>query len=529
MTLSFDQFKISNMALGKIFPFLFILFCALLTPGMGFQQVPKGQDLSVVLSTQLGRSGVTESVQYMVDTMQSVQNIPSCYKMASAALLNSCSELDQSSILNTETGTGTMLEKAKTIYATRLAICELLEAKVPIPDSCSQFRPSERTGRMTGFRIPFVRSKFSAPNTQYQHYDDTTEKFLDSCTADLHSEPQWWTSYSNAKQNAVVMCHAVRAQLDKDDSVEMFSLMADAVLKGSEGLSDAANKFKAFEENWKATTDGMKAFHMALNDDFDELRLKVAQHWSNMENSAVDLGDRIRHMRETTSDVVNDLDNHLLQNRLAHAQVMQGFDEIQGRSDEVVGLQDLSISQLKKGADEIVDILSGNLAIARELQMRMDTVNLAMSQMGTDANETRQALLKVQEEVDNLPRLSSLLFGFSNTIVGSLFKPMELLVFVVTGSSLFACLDTWGPFRPRAATVLSLAVGFVSAYTFPFIAPLCMMPGNAFKGAAYKLYTPMTPLVLLIIYAASWVGCLLWGWHKKRCDRVRSDHLSGSK
>lgn len=248
--------------------------------------------------------------------MQSVHRLPSCYKLASAALLNTCSELEQSSIPDTEHGIGTMLEKAKSIYATRLAICELLEINVPIPKSCSQFKPTERTSRMTGFKIPFTRSRKSAPNVQYQNYDDTTEKYVDRCAADLFSDGKWWTTYSNAKQNAIVMCHAMRAQLEKgmrllwersrillanfviDDSIDMFKVMADAVLKGSEGLSSAADEFKIFEDNWRATSDGMKAFHMALNDDFDNLRQKVAQHWSQMQNDAVDLSDRFNHMRE---------------------------------------------------------------------------------------------------------------------------------------------------------------------------------------------------------------------------------------
>lgn len=167
------------------------------------------------MGTTMKPAQITDSVDYMAKTVQSVKNLPSCYKVASAALLNSCSELDQSSKPDTEHGIGTMLEKAKSIYATRLAICELLETNVPIPQSCSPFKPTEHTGRMTGFRIPFTRSKNSAPNAQYQDYDDTTEKYLGRCTADLSLRPQWWTTYSNAKQSALFMCHAMRAQLEK--------------------------------------------------------------------------------------------------------------------------------------------------------------------------------------------------------------------------------------------------------------------------------------------------------------------------
>lgn len=109
---------------------------------------------------------------------------------------------------------------------------------------------------------------------------------------------------------------------------------------------------------------------------------------------------------------------------------------------------------------EIVTILYANVAAAKELGTHLEAFTVTMSRMGDEANQTHEALLKVQEEVSNLPGLSSLFLGIGNALVGDIFGSEEVLVFVVIGSSSFASLDTWGPFRTRATTVMSLAIGF---------------------------------------------------------------------
>lgn len=51
---------------------------------------------------------------------------------------------------------------------------------------------------------------------------------------------------------------------------------------------------------------------------------------------------------KTTDDIVNDLDNHLLENRLAQAHVMKGYGDIRDMTDEFMGLQ---VSKLVSSMD----------------------------------------------------------------------------------------------------------------------------------------------------------------------------------
>ena len=88
------------------------------------------------------------------------------------------------------------MDDLKSVYATRLAICELRSAGAPIPPKCESFAPALN-------------------NDKGKAYDKGDNRDLSHCLKSLESRPQWWTSYSNNKQNAIVMCRAARVEIEK--------------------------------------------------------------------------------------------------------------------------------------------------------------------------------------------------------------------------------------------------------------------------------------------------------------------------
>lgn len=174
--------------------------------------------------------------------LENVDKLPSCNKLASAALVNSCSQLDHSSTLSSDQGVQALLDKAKSIYSTRLAICELIEVGARIPDVCSPFKPTDALVPQTGIRGFFNRNGPTRPVGEYKLYDEETAKHLETCASALSKEPQWWTSYSNAKQNAIVICQAMRAEVEKGNvppfprclfspSADIFDRRCDCILQ----------------------------------------------------------------------------------------------------------------------------------------------------------------------------------------------------------------------------------------------------------------------------------------------------------
>ena len=120
-----------------------------------------------------------------------MQSSPSCNRLATSTLLDSCQSVDGSN-QNAEDS----LEDVRSVYAAQLAMCEIVSAGSAIPQTCKSLGISPNIHQISGFKA--IRG----------------DK-LSLCLQSLESKPQWWTSYSNSKQNAIVMCRAARVDIEK--------------------------------------------------------------------------------------------------------------------------------------------------------------------------------------------------------------------------------------------------------------------------------------------------------------------------
>lgn len=149
------------------------------------------QDLTALIRPEpVDQTGIyTNALQLL----SSLQGSPSCNRIATSTLLDSCHSLDGSK-KNAEES----LENVRSVYAAQLAICEIVSAGSAVPQACKSldFSPNTNIHQMSGF------------NTIRRDQ-------LGLCLQSLESKPQWWTSYSNSKQNAMVMCQAARVDIEK--------------------------------------------------------------------------------------------------------------------------------------------------------------------------------------------------------------------------------------------------------------------------------------------------------------------------
>jgi hypothetical protein len=157
-----------------------------------------------------------------VSILESLEAAPSCYRMATLTLINSCQSLERSKTAEVA------LAEVREEYATRLAICEFMGARVAFPPQCNLFVPQDRGCKK---RVSFsFWDKPRGDSTGSQFTGDTCYRDVGSaqvkqCLSALHARPQWWTSYSNALQNVVVVCQASRSSVEKgklDDELTRF-------------------------------------------------------------------------------------------------------------------------------------------------------------------------------------------------------------------------------------------------------------------------------------------------------------------
>ncbi|MCJ1354189.1 MAG: hypothetical protein MMC33_004176 [Icmadophila ericetorum] len=149
-----------------------------------------------------------------MELLESMQSAPSCNRIATSRLLKSC-QLIEGPSANTEAA----IEDVRAVYAAQLAICEVRSAGAQIPTHCDLILPTDEEIQPSFRNAPAGRE-------------------LAQCLQSLESRPQWWTSYSNNKQNAVVMCRAARVDIEKDDLIRTFS----SFVATSSNVNDALEK-----------------------------------------------------------------------------------------------------------------------------------------------------------------------------------------------------------------------------------------------------------------------------------------------
>jgi hypothetical protein len=150
--------------------------------------------------------------------LTSIQSSPSCTRLAASNLISSCQSFTGPS-KDTDRSTPdseAALDDLKSIYAARLALCELVGAGTPVPSMCAPLIPSDQAKSKRGFRA-FLKQESKQSGATETDRGIIRGQQLGQCLKSLESRPQWWTSYSNNRQNAVVMCHAARAQIEQGE------------------------------------------------------------------------------------------------------------------------------------------------------------------------------------------------------------------------------------------------------------------------------------------------------------------------
>ena len=130
---------------------------------------------------------------HALQLLSEMQAAPSCNRLAASTLLDSCHSIDGS-----KHDAEASFENTRSIYAAQLAMCEIMSAESAIPQACEALTPALYSKRHKATSIKSI---------------DKVQ--LSQCLQSLESRPQWWTSYSNSRQNAVVMCQAARLDIEK--------------------------------------------------------------------------------------------------------------------------------------------------------------------------------------------------------------------------------------------------------------------------------------------------------------------------
>ena len=179
-------------------------------------------DLTSLLQHQIIHQ--PEIFNQAVRIVDSLKHAPSCNRLAVATLIESCKSLESTDGAN-ERDSYLVLDGVKSAFAARLAVCELMGAHATVPEQCWPLIPRNETTLEEGkrFRCFLPGSHCTAGGngkavSSARVYQQVSQRQVAHCLSALESKPQWWTSYSNARQNAISICHAARSEIEKGES-----------------------------------------------------------------------------------------------------------------------------------------------------------------------------------------------------------------------------------------------------------------------------------------------------------------------
>ncbi|EZF72972.1 hypothetical protein H105_05224 [Trichophyton soudanense CBS 452.61] len=222
----FFYLQILTSTIGSVTGFKLPSFLNSQAPaGLRFPDVDKFSDvdsqISIDLPLLLHTNPAQENVFFSkaLHLLDSMQHAPSCNQRAAASLITSCQTLSPETSERRH-HTHSDLDYVKSLYAAQLAVCEITGTGAAIPEKCLDTFPSH-----DGRRPQYQDSSQGSQVVEEERIIPAA--VLEPCLRSLESKPQWWTSYSNSRQNAAVMCHAARFDIEKEELLNHYRSLTE--------------------------------------------------------------------------------------------------------------------------------------------------------------------------------------------------------------------------------------------------------------------------------------------------------------
>ncbi|KAL9091377.1 MAG: hypothetical protein Q9159_001461 [Coniocarpon cinnabarinum] len=226
----------------------------------GFTTAAIHDDLTALIPSFKTRHG-DGVISKAFGVLAEMEHAPSCNRLAMTVLIDSCKTLQP------DKSTNNALDLVKSAFAARLAVCEHLGAGGDIPDKSKTDRDrSERsfTCRVRGARCSQAREDAV---TKASEYSDINQRQVSDCTKALNSQDKWWMSYSNAIQNAISVCHAARAEVEREEVLNVHQSMTEVVSDLSSVLGQRLRDSEQQAADDKQSATNMRELQKSLASD----------------------------------------------------------------------------------------------------------------------------------------------------------------------------------------------------------------------------------------------------------------------
>ncbi|KAM0723494.1 hypothetical protein Q7P37_000481 [Cladosporium fusiforme] len=341
-------------------------------------------------------SRVPDHLKRAIQIVEKHDTLPSCGKMAVSALMYSCATLEGKSSAESEhqgesQAPDVDLGAEKVLYATRLAVCELSESKAYVPRECKSFIPTKENTKKTGFLGYITGNGPPKPIVSYPKYEEATNQDLDICLGALQNSAQTWTSYSNARQDAVNLCHAVRGDIEKDEILHLHKILTENTASNAEALRLMRENAEETREAFHHLVVNMRQFSVDIHEGNTEAQARFVQMWNDVEHN-VRAG--MHDLASLVDQITSKMNDNDVQVRISAQHVHGVISEIATRFNGVIQQHESTLALASKDAANAHE----HLTFANEIlqQQMMSALSVAVSKMQSVGAFSGQALENVK-------------------------------------------------------------------------------------------------------------------------------------
>ncbi|KAI9835945.1 MAG: hypothetical protein M1819_001843 [Sarea resinae] len=367
--------------------------------------------MSLIQASDAHQPEVFGAAMKLLDSMKSAS---SCYSRATATLLTSCQSLEGSAPNEGPlvSGSEATLDEIKSTYAARLAVCELLGAGTAVPPNCSPMIPPHQSKAKPKFGFfSGGGSPLTTTGGEIVPYPLVDDKHLRQCLKSLESRPQWWTSYSNARQNAVVMCQAARTGVEKDELIELHKSMAGVASNASAALADAVNNSNRQLQKQRNFAEAVNTLQTRLLHTLESLNSRTRSYFDHIFR---DFGAALQSMTVQLSTA----------GEIAKANLGALNENINQSADKVDGIREALNQAFQEILRSSVDVTTSQ---QKARQDEIDLVLEVQTSLETMRGRDMQGLLKAFGSLHSKLQLTNELVGFLHSRQDLLDKRLENL------------------------------------------------------------------------------------------------------
>ncbi|KIY00469.1 uncharacterized protein Z520_04154 [Fonsecaea multimorphosa CBS 102226] len=164
---------------------------------------------------------VFEKAMHMIENLATQST---CHQAAAAQLLVTCKTAGAT--MNRDQGKHELLERAQSVYAVRVAVCETGEGRAPVPSACKPI--------------------LEIPQRLDHEIDVVNTKTLASCLEAMITEHYYWTSYSNNRQDAHTLCQATTIESTRLETLRSYEKLAKLLPELRAALGSTQSQWLAF-------------------------------------------------------------------------------------------------------------------------------------------------------------------------------------------------------------------------------------------------------------------------------------------